>query len=379
VRWGNLRVAGLCIGVDDYQHMGQLQNAVRDAETVNRALRRMVGCYSEAIHNPKTATELRHQLRTHLQKPDLAKEPPELFVVYYAGHGFLQHGKMWLVPAHAHIRDPDEDLPHECLSLNDLLEMLRKHLDQPVQNQFGAGRAVVFLVVLDACRVQLGLERGFDDLQALEPDAKEAPRKYKILFSCSRKTTASDGPSGGHGPFAKAMCDASSGFFAEGVPLRDAIESVSRAVQSSAGGQAPTVLGMPDALPADFCINPRSGAAGGSGGAEGGTDAGKRKTREADKELLALLRETGMEKEVDRLAGHGVYCVEDVKSLREEDLAKLGLRFRKLLDHVKSFQAHANAFLMTILSTEHVLKIEHTPLHVHTHGTSIHTHTLGTH
>ena len=259
-------------------------------------------------------------------------------VVYYAGHGFLQNGKMWLVPAHAGIRDADEDLKHECLSLNDLLEMLRKHLDQPVQNQFGAGRAVVFLVVLDACRVQLGLERGFDDLQALEPDAKEAPRKYKILFSCSRKTTASDGPSGGHGPFAKAMCDASSGFFAEGVPLRDAIESVSRAVQSSAGGQAPTVLGRPDALPSDFCINPRSA----------GTVAGRRKKREADEELLAVLRETGLEKERDWLAEHGVRCVEDVESLREEDLAELGLRFRKLFDHVKSCRAQADAFLSTM-------------------------------
>ena len=339
VRWGNLRVAGLCIGVDDYQHMGQLQNAVRDAETVNRALRRMVGCYSEAIHNPKTATELRHQLRTHLQKPDLAKEPPELFVVYYAGHGFLQHGKMWLVPAHAHIRDPDEDLPHECLSLNDLLEMLRRHLDQPVQNQFGAGRAVVFLVVLDACRVQLARgDFSFDGLQALEPDAKEAPRKYKILFSCSRKTTASDGPSGGHSPFAAAMCDVNVGLFAEGVALRDAIESVSRAVQSSAGGQAPTVLGRPDALPSDFCINPRSA----------GTVAGRRKKREADEELLAVLRETGLEKERDWLAEHGVRCVEDVESLREEDLAELGLRFRKLFDHVKSCRAQADAFLSTM-------------------------------
>jgi hypothetical protein len=334
--WGSLRVAGLCIGVDDYQHMVQLQNAVRDAEAVNRALRRMVGCYSEAISNPKTATELRHQLRTHLQEPDLAKYPPQLFVVYYAGHGFLQHGKMWLVPAHADIRDPDEDLPHECLSLNDLLEMMRRHLDQPVQNQFGASKAVVFLVVLDAC-VQLPLERGhkFDDLQALEPDAKEAPRKYKILVSCSRKTTASDGPSGG---FAPAMCDVNLGFFAEGVTLRDAIEYVSRTVQSSAGGQAPTVLGRPYALPSDFCINPR----------RSGTVADRRKTREACEELLAVLRETGLEKEVDWLAGNGVHCVEDVESLREEDLAGLGLRFRKLLDHVKSCWAQADAFLSTM-------------------------------
>jgi hypothetical protein len=344
VCWRSLRVAGLCVGVDDYQHMRRLQNAVRDAEAVNKELKRIKGCYSEVIRNPTTATDLLHQLRQRLKEPDLVKHPPQLFMLYYAGHGILEHGKMWLVPAHANIPDPDEDLQRECLSLNDLLEMLRKHLDQPVQNQFGAGRAVVFLVVLDACRVQLK-RAGFDDLQALEPDAKEAPRKYTILFSCSRKTTASDGPSGGQGPFAAAMCNVSLGFFAKGVALRDAIASVSRVVQSSAGGQAPTVLGMPDALPSDFCINPRNGAAGGSGGAGGGTDAGKRKTREADEELLALLRETGLEKEVDWLAGHGVCCVQDVECLREKDLADLGLRFRKLLDHVKSFQALADSFL----------------------------------
>ena len=186
VCWRSLRVAGLCVGVDDYQHEPQfckLQNAVKDAKAVSEALRSMPKCRSEAILNPKTATELRHQLRTHLQDHDLANHPPELFLVYYAGHGFLQHGKMWLVPAHANIPDHEEELQRECLSLNDLLEMLRKHLDQPVQNQFGAGRAVVFLVVLDACRVQLARgDFSFDGLQVLEPDAKEAP--YKILAKC---------------------------------------------------------------------------------------------------------------------------------------------------------------------------------------------------
>jgi hypothetical protein len=202
----------------------------------------------------------------------------------------------------------------------------------------GAGRAVVFLVVLDACRDQLARDgSSFDGLEALEPDAKEAPRMYKILYSCSRKTTASDGPSGGHGPFAAAMCDVNVGFFAEGVALRDAIDSVSRAVQSSAGGQAPTVTGRPDALPSDFCINPRV------------VGPGKRKTREADEALLAVLRETGFEKkEVDWLADHGVHCVEDVESLREKDLANLGVRFRKLIEYVKSSRAQADAFVSTI-------------------------------
>eukprot|EP00802_Teleaulax_amphioxeia_P007103 Tamp_07109.p1 GENE.Tamp_07109~~Tamp_07109.p1 ORF type:complete len:383 (+),score=76.91 Tamp_07109:663-1811(+) len=175
------------------------------------------------------------------------------------------------------------------------------------------------------------------DLLALEPNAEEAPRKYKILFSCSRKTTASDGPSGEHGPFARAMLDAEHGFFAEGVPLRDAIESVSRAVQSSSGSQAPTVLGSPDALPAAFCIYPPRGVEGSSsgGGTTGsvGVGTGQPKSAEPDEALLSLLRATGLQSEAGRLAEHGVWSVADVDALREEDLPRLGMRFRRLLEH----------------------------------------------
>jgi hypothetical protein len=74
VCWRSRRVAGLCIGVNDYQHMAQLQNAVRDAEAINKELRRMPGCYSEVICNPETATELLHQLRTRLKSPDLPRK-----------------------------------------------------------------------------------------------------------------------------------------------------------------------------------------------------------------------------------------------------------------------------------------------------------------
>ena len=74
VCWRSRRVAGLCVGVDDYQHMGQLQNAVRDAEAINKELGRMPGCYSEVICNPETATELLHQLRTRLKSPDLPRK-----------------------------------------------------------------------------------------------------------------------------------------------------------------------------------------------------------------------------------------------------------------------------------------------------------------
>ncbi len=126
VCWRSRRVAVLCVGSTTTSTWASFRTRLGTPRLSTP------GSYSEVICNPKTATE--HQLRTHLKEPDLAKHPPQLFVLYYAGHGILEHGKMWLVPAHANIRDPDDDLQRECLSLNDLLEMLRKHLDQPVQN-----------------------------------------------------------------------------------------------------------------------------------------------------------------------------------------------------------------------------------------------------
>ena len=39
MRWGGLRVAGLCIGVDEYAHIAPLGNAVRDAEAFNKKLK----------------------------------------------------------------------------------------------------------------------------------------------------------------------------------------------------------------------------------------------------------------------------------------------------------------------------------------------------
>ena len=368
--WGGRHVVGLCIGVDAYQHMGTLSNAGSDAEAVSRALRRVPSCYSEAVRNPATATELLRQVRARLKEPELAQRPPRLFVVYYSGHGIQQHGKVWLVPAkfraNANVPDPDEypeDLERECLSLNDLMEALRKLLDQPVQSQFSADKAPVFLVVLDACRVEMRKPhrtvhpelQGLDEDLALEPEAGKAPRKYKILFACSRQTVASDGrPSDKLGPFAQAMLHAEHGFFAEGVALRDAIEAVSQAVVrlNAQGGRKfgdPKVHESPGALPADFCINPRRGAGGGSGGS-GGTSVGtgKRKAAEPDEGLLSLLRATGLDNEAGRLAEHGVWSVEDAEQLREEDLPRVGLKFRRLLEHIKSLQAAATAFLSKI-------------------------------
>jgi hypothetical protein len=58
--------------------------------------------------------------------------------------------------------------------------------------------------------------------------------------------------------------------------------------------------------------------------------------RQKQQSLLALLREWKLEGEAERLAENGVCEIEDLEFMKDEDLAKFGLRlkFRGLLQHV---------------------------------------------
>ena len=230
VDWASLRVAGMCIGVCNYKHIGTLSNAVRDAEQVKAKLNAVPSCRCGIVKDPKTHIDMLRSVRTFLDDSRLREEPPELFVLSYAGHSIQREGEVYLVPTDAKLEDEAEDCAIECLSLGKLLQLLRDKLDVPVRQKLGEDRAIVFLVVLDSCRIAQEDPRGHSAL-AFEPSPHSAPLKYTLYFSCSRTTTASDGPSGGHSPFAQALLDEQHGFFAEGVTLQDAIANVSRAVE----------------------------------------------------------------------------------------------------------------------------------------------------
>jgi hypothetical protein len=216
------------------------------------------------------------------------------------------------------------------LSLGKLLQLLRDKLDLPVRQKLGEERAIVFLVVMDSCRIAKEDPRGHSAL-AFEPAPGSAPLKYTLYFSCSRTTTASDGPSGGHSPFAQALLDAQHGFFAEGVTLQDAIANVSRAVEKK-GRQKPVEYAI-TTIPRHFCIRPTGGGAQPGPAGAGGGHTGK---RQVDVEVMALLREWMLQDEAERLAEKGVYKMQDLEFMKEEDLQKFGLRltFRGLLQHV---------------------------------------------
>ena len=204
--WGALRVAGLCIGVDKYKHIGTLSNAVRDAEQVNAKLNAVPKCRSDVVLNPTSKMDLKAKIRKRLQEPSLQAQPPEFFWLYYAGHAIeLSNGKVYLVPIDAKLEHAADDCEDECLGLDRVMKMLRDHLDQPARLE--KGKEIVFLVVLDSCRCTVD-DRAARNPVNFEPPADSSPRKYTLYFSCSRTRTASDGPSGGHSPFAQALLDA---------------------------------------------------------------------------------------------------------------------------------------------------------------------------
>ena len=177
--WSGLRVAGLCVGVGEYAHIGNLSNAVQDAEAVCTRLKTAPNCHAAQITNTtatSTAVELLRSVRKYVQEPGLIKDPPALFIIHYAGHGIQTKGKtVYLVPGNARADHPG-DLGHECLSLDTLLLTLRQELDEPVRQEHGESKAIAFLVVLDACRVN-GLDRSFNGALACEPAPESAPLK----------------------------------------------------------------------------------------------------------------------------------------------------------------------------------------------------------
>jgi len=159
----------------------------------------------------------------------LKQKPPILVILYYAGHGVQHRSKVYLVLGDANLEDL-EDLDAECVSLDDILQTLQKYWEEEIKKEHGRKQSLVFLIVPDSCRKSIG-ERSVIDLEAAK--FENAPSNYTIIYSCSRSTAASDGPQGGHSPFASAFLDKERGFFAEGISLTSAIAHVNSVLQKT--------------------------------------------------------------------------------------------------------------------------------------------------
>ena len=233
--WDALRVAGMCIGVGNYKYIGPLENAARDTEEVNKKLNVVPRCRSDIVLDPTTKADLLAKIRKQLEEHGLRGMPPELFLLYYAGHA-IEHsnGKVYLVPTDAKLEHASDDCEDECLDLDTLMKLLRDQLDQPARLNKGTG--ILILVVLDSC------QRACSGALLLSP----------------RHANPAGPKSGERSPFTQALLDAQRGFFAQGVTLEDAVANVSRSLKGSElECQRPIRLGPPDSIPRGFCIWPK--------------------------------------------------------------------------------------------------------------------------
>ena len=328
VKWDGLRVAGLCIGIDEYTNLDSLHNAVRDAEAVNSALKSVPDCYSAIIRNPKTGTALLESVERHAKEPGLHDDPPEFYELYYAGHA-IQNEKdvVYLVPSEAKV-DNTRYMVRECVPLSEILLILHDYLDDPVCKK--SQRVIHFIIDLDSCRSST--HRNVQATLACEPAPDKCPRKWTVVFSCSRTKPASDGPSGGHSPFARAFLDPHRDFMAEGVSLASAHYNVTNVLSSQTQNQRMKIIG--ETLPVDFCVRPKKIVAAvepvvvGAASSSASTAAGGATTATTPKmqdDLMQKLREYDLGHVATNLIQNGFINVKRVRKMTEKHVVALAL------------------------------------------------------
>ena len=213
-----------------------------------------------------------------------------------------------MLPGNANPGDTKCEPDVDFLSIRDIfkwcrddLDVLARDLDPPPQ--------VTFVLVVDTCRVAEMDQATLSS--SLEPPAASAPKKWALCFSCSRDSTASDGPQGAHSPFAQELLDEKAGIFAAGVPLKGGLEEACRRMGEQHRGQAPMSLGL-HSIQEDWCFYPGPAQRVYSGNVPSST-AGKAcptgneypeglgRDAELDQEVVQKLKEWDLEDAADAL------------------------------------------------------------------------------
>jgi hypothetical protein len=108
---------------------------------------------------------------------------------------------------------------------------------------------------MDACRDSAALS-DFAVYGSLDQHKNRTPVDWAIYFSCSRDSTAKDGPSGGHSPFVAELLHDAEGIFAQGVPLGKGLNDACDRLRRQQSDQF--AFGIRNAVIAPFGIAVRS-------------------------------------------------------------------------------------------------------------------------
>jgi hypothetical protein len=182
----------LCIGINRYSALPQLQTALGDAESVAAELGRNFGFKVEVLRNPD-----RHGILTALNRYKKLLGPDDALLIYYAGHGYSDDKlqKAYWLPADAQPEDTTNWIIADDIT-TDIKAMSARHV----------------LVVSDSC-YSGGLAReAFVNRPAAANADRESffaaieARKSRLLLSSGGNEPVSDGGGDGtHSIFATVL------------------------------------------------------------------------------------------------------------------------------------------------------------------------------
>ena len=197
----NRKDVALLFATDQYEHWGNLQNPINDANTIAMDLKAIYGFDVEIVKNP-SKREVLQKLREYTKKSYMPND--QLFVMF-AGHGYFDQlfNQGYLVCNDSKISD-EERLSY--ISHNNLRSIIdnipNKHIFLAIDACFG-GTFDPYI------RTSIHRGGGMDDeLEQLEYINRKLKLKTRKFLTSGGKEYVSDGRPGQHSPFVRKMLEA---------------------------------------------------------------------------------------------------------------------------------------------------------------------------
>jgi len=233
------RLLAVCVGIDEYTQptISPLRAGVRDARAVAQAVSQVAGAAeddvvlltSDAAQDTRLPT--RSNILQALRWAQKTAKPPDVFLLYFAGHGVSPAGKSYILPMDA-VPSDDIMLVQTALPVDTLRELL------------SGIRCAHQVVVLDCCRNDPSAGRG-EGASSASPElirdvamlgragAETAGAKTSsVLFSCSEGERSYERADGVNGVFTYCLVEGLRGAAARGgqVTLADLAAHVETSV-----------------------------------------------------------------------------------------------------------------------------------------------------
>jgi len=180
----------LGIGINTYEHWGDLNNAVRDVEAIANILQQNYGValWKLLLNEEATRKQILRALRALMKEV----KAPDSIIIYYAGHGHIDKDTQlgaW-VPTDGETEDTDLYIPNSTL-----------------RDFFQVAKAQHVFFISDACfSGSLLQERRSATEEMVLTELAARPSRW-VMCSGRHDEAVADGPRGGHSPFAKAIID----------------------------------------------------------------------------------------------------------------------------------------------------------------------------